>query len=702
MNNSGKLKIIAEKNIIHDNLLDIMGSEFKFDHEKGLAEWLKNSADAYINAGVPDADQNIIIRFTQGINKNATIEFIDFVGMSQLDIEKAFKQWGDPNAAKKGGNKRVYGGHGNGGKFYMRQMFDTSNFVTYREGFLNIFGFNESKKYGFAEKYKNMRISPDRALKIAGINTIIFPKEIKKAILDGKTGFTVVRGIGPTGMKSKIRVDTLIKRFKNHPQSRRLMSRINVLVGQDNVKEYIKLEPDNVKPLNGFENPRIISIPRELSFMEDGNKVAIEMVNNKYPAGKLILKTSEEAFGKGGQSSDLNRIDIIGELGTIGSYQLFELGVKIFPQASFIYGECECPILEDPAMISVKNDRTKLQDNPRSKALLQWIRDEIDSVAGEIASKEKAEQDLDRKKISVAYNEYLNQWKDRFMVKILGDLFNKKGSLNDATGRDEGRRRKNLDLPETPLSFSFPLAKLIKDEVEDVTIKAIVPRPIPIGSILTLKSTNTNIELVQDEVTIKSDHIRIIHSGETVAVLNASVVGRKIGEEGKITVSVGKYFAEIDVQVIENVGKGKSKGSKTPKVLLSGTDPDPLGLDPNGTVILNERSPVVYQRPQDATEGIYWINTQSPIANAILKRDPDREHSIRWRDFLFQRYVDIFVKQALYELQKRDPEGFRADRIDSEIFDGLIQRIHAAALDELSGFFFDVEFDPISEGKKQK
>ena len=114
---------------------------------------------------------------------------------------------------------------------------------------------------------------------------------------------------------------------------------------------------------------------------------------------------------------------------------------------------------------------------------------------------------------------------------------------------------------------------------------------------------------------------------------------------------------------------------------------------------LTERNPLVYQRVQDVTEGIYWINTQSPLAKAILTRYKD--HSVRWRDYLFQRYVDIFVKQILHELQKRDPEGFTADAVDNAL-DTKIMQIHSLAINDLGKFFFDEAFVPSnSEEKKQ-
>src|SRR3989344_8346722 len=106
MTESKTLKIVEEKNVIDDHLLDIIGNEFNFDHEKGLAEWLKNSVDAYITKDVPDREQFIILRFTDGVKGDALFECIDFIGMSETDIDKAFKRWGDPEAAKRGLKKK--------------------------------------------------------------------------------------------------------------------------------------------------------------------------------------------------------------------------------------------------------------------------------------------------------------------------------------------------------------------------------------------------------------------------------------------------------------------------------------------------------------------------------------------------------------------------------------------------------------------
>ncbi|MDD5015674.1 MAG: hypothetical protein PHW73_11385 [Atribacterota bacterium] len=690
------LKIVEEANVIDDHLLDIIGNEFQFDHEKGLAEWLKNSVDAYIRTGIHDSDQQIVIRMVDGDKDDGLMEIVDFIGMGQTDIDKAFKRWGDPEAAKRGLSRRVYGGHGNGGKFYMRQMFSTSHFVTYKDGYLNIFGFNENKKYGFADGFKGRKIGPKEALTEAGIDDIFFPDKVKKNILDGKCGFTVVRGVGPEGMRNKIKFGKLMGKFKNHPQARRIISRISVYASHNN-GDYALLKPEEIKPLVGFEVPRVLEIPRVLTYFEDGEEVSIEMVNNKYSVpGKLIIRTSEEAMTRGGKLGDLNRVDVIGEIGVLASYQLLEIGVSTFPQASFLFGECECPILEDSEMDSVKNDRSKLVENKRSKALIEWIRSEIDKLAEEIVSKEKKDQEIDQKKISAAFNDYLYKWKDRFMNKIMGDISQGNGG---GTGVDDGGSRKNLEAPENGFEFSFPIAEIIKGEEKKITIKAVVPEPIPVGSIISLSMDNPKIRVSDEELKIKSEDVKITQGGKNVAVLNTYVSGDEIGSAGVLTARVGKMSAEIKLLVIDAESSDKSKKPKSLRVLLSGTDADPLGISQSGTVILTERNPVVYQRAQDVAEGIYWINTQSPLAKAILMRYAD--HSVRWRDYLFQRYVDIFVKQIIHEIQKSDPDAFNADRLDNAL-DNKIMQIHSLAINDLGKFFFDEEFIPAISEEKEK
>jgi len=681
------LNILEEKNIIDDNFLDIVGNQFKFDHEKGSAEWLKNSVDAYIREDVADDNQYIFLRFTDGRKNDASFECIDFVGMTNNDITKAFKRWGDPRAAKRGLNKLTYGGHGNGGKFYMRQMFSKSHFITYKNNYINIFGFNQKKKYGFAKGFKNKKINPKEALNIANMNEFFLPINIKNKILKGKTGFTVVKGIGPLGMKNKIKANKIIEKLRNHPQARNILSRIKVGAIHNNELIIAAIKPKKINPMKEFENPVMITIPEKIS-IENGN--IIKLANKKYQKGKLLLKTSEMAFEKNSRFGSLNRIDFMGEIGVIASYQLAsDLSVRNFPQAAFIYGECQCPILEDADNNVVKNDRTKLIENDLTRALLQWISDQIDILAAEISSKEAEERKKKNIKISSSYNEFLNTWKNKFMGKALSEVL---GNFGDKTGKTESYNVKALlESPEN-LEFSFSLARIPIDQKRKITLKAKMLKTIPVGSIINLTSDNKFIELEKKEITIKDDYVKKDINGVNVAVMNLFLIGKKVRERGKITATIGKFSSDIIIEIVENKGNKKIKKPSYPRVLLSSIDSDPLDIAPDGKVTLNPRQPLVYQRPQDVKERIYWINTSTPLADAILHRH--NSHSLRWRDYLLQRYVEIFIKEAIFELQKKDPDSFRAERIDSDILGTLVAKIHSTAVEDLNEFLFEEEYEP--------
>lgn len=611
-------KIQEEANVIDDHLLDIIGASFNFDHVKGLSEWLKNSVDAYRRAGLADKDQEVYFRFTDGKKGDAVIECIDFNGMTAVDIEKALKRWGDPEASKRGvKNLKTFGGHGNGGKFYMRQMFSGSYFITYKDGLLNVFGFSENKKYGFAKDYKNKGVLPEEALKFAGLNAGYVPKHIKEKIKAGKTGFTVVRGIGPVSMPNMIKVSFIINHLVSHPQSQRILARIPSKVIYNETVFTDKLTSEQLPPLPGFEYIEPITIPKKLVYETHHDRIEIEMANDKYPAGMLKLRTSEQPMIRNSKHGELNRIDIIGELGVIGSYKLHELGnVTYMPQYVFIYGELECPILEEPSRDSVQNDRAKLIENPTTKALLEWVSEQVVALCKKIADEERKEREKKMKDISSTLNGFLNQWKDKFMSKIIAEVLAGEGPAPGIGGGFTGGGGGFTPGPN--------------------------PNPNP----------NPNPEP------------------------NPDPGGDGSGEGG---------------------GDTPKKTKRSPKVLLSDFDPDPF--EPYEPISLTPRHPAVYQRPKDYEEGVYWINTSAPLAKSILDRY-DQNHP-RWRDYLFQRYVDIFVKEALTNLEKRDPAEFNAANVDTTISE-IVQRIHQAASDELGSFLFEDNFNTTENDEKQE
>ncbi len=593
------ISIKAIPNEFDDNFLDVVGNEFRFDHAKGLAEWIKNSADAYATtAGVKDAQQHILLRFKQGQPKRESVfECIDFVGMTKHDIDKAVKVWGLATAAKKGTTLPTYGGHGNGGKFYMRQMFGQSRFITYRAGVLNVFGFDERRRYGYAKGLENTGVSLEDALRFAEIDSIDIPEDVRTRWKANRrqAGFTVVRGENPARFSGRATIASMLDRLRFHPQARRLLAHKQVIVLPYGQAWGKRLEAPTVAPRPGFEKARQIPLPRTLEHAGE----TFPLRSKRHPDGKLILRTSDMPLTRSSDLAALNTIDIMGELGCIASYRMNELGfLRYAPEAEFIYGECECPLLEEPEHDSVRNDREKLVDNELTRALLDWIRGQVDGLAEELAEKRRTEKKSRDLRQSSLFNQLLDKWKNRFMVKLTAELFGGAGIGDSFGGAGGGGEKKAGD----------------KDAKG------------------------------------RGD-------------------GKNVGDESGGGGS----------------GDEKRRGPRYPRVLLSGHDRDPLDDGAGGPFECDPRHPPVYQRDVDISNGIYWINTSRPLASKLMDRY-GADHP-RWREYLFQRYVDIILKQTIHELGNRDPE-FTPDKVDG-LIDDVTSRVHDAAADDLEQFLFE-------------
>jgi len=283
----------------------------------------------------------------------------------------------------------------------------------------------------------------------------------------------------------------------------------------------------------------------------------------------------------------------------IGTYRVHELGATWFSgQVEFLYGECECPILEDPDYDSVRNDRQKLLENDRTLALLEWVRDQVESLAEKMETKniqEKKKQDL---KNTSQLNEILNKWKNRFMIQVWAELFAGKGPAG-ITGADLGWRRT---------------------------------------------------------------------WGRQQRWRGGAGGGTGGGQEG---------------------GSETKRKPRFPQVLVSGQDHDPLDpLAKTEPFYCDPRHPAVYQRTKDVDAGIYWINTSRPLAERILSEFT--ADSTRWREYLFQRYVDIIVKEAVYQMGKLET-SLTPDMITAKI-DDVVTRVHDQAAQDLNAFLFEEAF----------
>lgn len=585
------MSIKVQPFVIDVAVLDLIGKEFRFDHAKGLAEWLKNSSDAYLREQIPDSEQLVVVRFCESGNTLTRIECIDFVGMRKNQIDDAFKRFFDPEAAKKGAKQahvKVLGGHGNGGKFYMRQMFKSSRAVTYRDGKMNIFGFNAKKQYGFEEEFEDRKVPLAEALAEAGLNKLSLPPEIMRRLKAGETGFTAVVGEKPDKVKGTSNLKGLVDKLIFHPQARRLIDRKPIFVVFNEEATLTRLTAPKLEAKEGFETPIVVEVPAELP--HGGEKIVF--TNAKFPwSGRLALKTSREPLRA--HLSSVNTIDFIGEVGVIGTYRVHELGATRFSgQVEFIYGECECPILEDPDHDCVRNDRQKLLETDRSTALLEWVREQVEALAERMETKNQQERKTQDLKNTSVLNEMLNRWKDRFMSQVWIEIFAGQGPAGGSGGEQGTGGGGKGD------------------------------------------GQNTGGTLKGNE-----------------------------GQEG---------------------GSEKTRKPRFPQVLVSGQDNDPL--DPLATIpfTCDPRHPAIYQRTKDVAAGIYWINTSRPLAEKII--DTYTAESPRWREYLFQRYVEIIAREAIYQLGKTSATLSPDDVVRQ--LDDVTTRIHDQAAKDLTSFLF--------------
>ena len=268
----------------------------------------------------------------------------------------------------------------------------------------------------------------------------------------------------------------------------------------------------------------------------------------------------------------------------------------------------------------------------------------------------------------------------------MSDLFG--GGGGEGGGSDSQKQRGSMVTP--PLNgfdFKYPQAEIEVDTPAKITLKISVPQALPIGAVIEFSSGTEKISLDDQKLSIKSDFLKATPEGEEVAFLDIGVLGLEVGAEGTVTATAGKLKAFIKLKVVPV--KEKNSGKSFPQVLLSSHNPDPLGIAPGNMLVLGERDPVVYQRPQDVAANIYWINTSSPMASKIYERFTF--DSIQWRNFLFERYVDIFVKEAVHELERKDYENFNADAVDQKISE-VIRGVHQSANDDLEQFLFDENY----------
>lgn len=210
-------------------------------HENGLPEWIKNSADEYARTGRDEGERVIVVILNdERHSRTPSISCLDFCGMTSKVIENHFRKWADPDAALRGAAAdSVQGGHGNGGKCYMCQMFDQHALIkTVKNNLGNKygvaagsvkFGYVPSKAAGCDFEVTDTLKTLKEALKGVECDWALLPEPVHR-IATASTGFTIVSGLDPKGLSGRAQFATLISHLQDHAQMIRTLEFCRVYV----------------------------------------------------------------------------------------------------------------------------------------------------------------------------------------------------------------------------------------------------------------------------------------------------------------------------------------------------------------------------------------------------------------------------------------------------------------------------------------
>ncbi|MEW6033853.1 MAG: hypothetical protein AB1603_03240 [Chloroflexota bacterium] len=397
-------------------------------HESGLPEWLKNSADAYTREDAPEAKRVIVVIFDDARGSaKPSISCLDFSGMTSAMIEQNFRVWADPEAARRGAKSIVtQGGHGNGGKCYMTQMFEDYALIqTVKKGNGNRygvvggsirFGYIPDRYHGRDFQVVDLQAELNRALGQMGCSIHTLPLAATQAVRLAD-GFTLVRGVGPKGCGSRIPVRQLVAGLEEHPQMVRTLElcMVFVIVNGELFNRGESLVLPHIRPIEGSEEPRTVSIPPILKAPVSEEPISTTG-DSSFPTGTLVLRTSDVSM----RWSRKGRHNIIygARSGYIGYVPISELDVQS-PYRDRIYGECNLDALEP----FKQNERARLANNPLTRAVERFISEQVQAYAREFEAQDRRRYGQAEKTAISKINEALDRWKNRLLGELMRGLW---------------------------------------------------------------------------------------------------------------------------------------------------------------------------------------------------------------------------------------------------------------------------------------
>lgn len=751
-----KLKYTPDSDLkIHEEgAIKLICAPFK-SHENGIPEWIKNSSDAYARENTPESNRIVFLIFDFSRKSVIpSISCLDFVGMASEDIEKYFRKWADPKAAYAGRRVLVQGGHGNGGKCYMTQMFQNySQVYTVRDKKRCVYGVpGGSIRFGYVPDIENGKDFPvadtrdelKRVLSQVRWDLDLMPKGVVEAA-DSLTGFSVITGFGPKGYENKFPITQLLKDLKEHPQMLRSIEfcRIYILVN-GKLENYAKpLSLPDIKPKQGAEQPRLIDIPSRLADPVSGDLLSTTN-EGKFHRGNLILYTSEKSMRGGMKARHTIRFrnDVAGDFGYV---PISELEIQSAYRDN-IYGICQLEALEQYK----QNLRARLAESPLTRATERFIADEIQKYALEFETKDKRRYDQEDKNKIIKMNEFLDTWKNKLLNDVMKGLWgpgpgvptppqaglpkgkpekielalsHQKAGLGvtfqptlryyDSEGRpiravptrliSEDNNIAMADDSMRITTFSFGQTLIYAETLDS----AIQSNKIPI-EVVNIK----NIKIIPDKVELEAgsrnrfDASCLLSSGERTSDVYLIWVedNEKIAKvssaglvyafaPGETTVLAGDNHCQSKQPALIKVleAQGRGKGDKRGK-----GSPRVLisefqpDPDTGEVVRFSSDTPPVWQRPEDSDRNIWWINGSAPLAKLYL--DKEKGYGPDSREWRVY-HLDRYIDAIVQIILTNGPTEKELYPVDTWIqeWGDKASTAHASAVSDLAHFVEDGE-----------
>lgn len=680
-------------------------------HEAGLPEWLKNASDMYIREDLPPDDSLVLLIFRDGTRgAPSAIGCLDFGGMTTEDIERRFRHWADPEASGGSSGAAVEGGHGNGGKCYMTQMFESHSYVhTLKAGRASKYGFRaESVVPGYFPSVVEGRGYPvsdpdcelSAALGVFGLRLENLPENVQH-LWERRHSFTLVAGIAAREYpQRRLPVRQFVDALRGHQQMTRTIqrSRIYVYRGNEPVDDAYPLALPDIRPLAGAENPRVIQVPDALLDPDTGETVETDA---QKCAGRLVLQTSDTNMRYSLRARHTINGWSTGNRST-GFWDVPDLSRAAY--ANRIYGDLYLDSLENYK----QNDRQRHSVSPLTRGIRQWLTEQIDAYSAEFVKLDHLQASQEERDELSRINKALDAWKNGFLEREFGGV-----GLRGRDGKSSDPHP-HPPLPRgTPATIELRLTHQhsgqglsFKPQLRFIDADGRRIRPVPhewrssdwavatvdgeLNAVTTHSAGITELSVVCNGNGVSSNSVRLevveIRSIELKPPKIELPSGKRMPIEAQVTAVDGRLLAGVyltwvggDDKVVSVSSSGMVFGIQPGKTTIHAGDDRVMTGQPAEVVVteaerdnpgggyplillseiendpdagepatFSSEEPPVHQRPQDVDRNIWWINMASPLARRYV--DVARGGGARapeWRAYLIERYVEVMVKILL-------------------------------------------------------